>query len=268
MRMPLAVMLTTFLAHVPAAASTVFSPSATFDLETAVATSPSTSNGTGGYGPGNPLVITNNGITLRVTREGAEQDFDVKDLDARFPVVWGDRALDPFNNTGDGTDPSPFFLSFDHILGAARIQVSDLASALNHVDTIHVKAFRGSAPDQFQGVTLIPHITVNGDPNDPGLSFTTLADGTIVVTCGPSQCGRPGSGPANFLQIQLNAGSGEYFRSILFRGFGTVDGDPIQSNSMYADMFSVATGIPEPGTGALAAAGAALVFGLARWRRE
>jgi hypothetical protein len=266
--MPLAVMLTTFLAHVPAAAAPVFSPSATFDLEAAVATSPSASNGPGGYNPGNPLVITNNGITLRVSRHGGEDSFDVKDLDARFPLTWGDRALDPFVNAGDGTDPSPFFLSFDQILGAARIQVSDLSSAMGEVDTIHIKAFKGSAPSSAQGANVIPYISVNGDPNAPSLSFTTLSDGTIVVSCSPSQCGKPGSGAANFLQIQLDAAQGEYFRSILFRGFGTVDDDAIQDNSMYADMFSVATGIPEPGTAALAAAGAALVFGLARWRRE
>jgi hypothetical protein len=260
-------MLTSLLLNIGTAnGASIFSPDAIFDFEPedVVATSPSTGDGSGGYDASNPLVEEDGGITMTVLRVVREPTYDVKALGASFPEEWGSGALDPFVDTGDGsrcnesitTGCDYFMAEFQapKSLISAEIDFGDLSGIPGESDRIELKAL--SDGDPFgPGVPIVGFL--DGDPN----SVTVGPDGTVSFECDPTQCGI-----GKFVTVSILAESGS-FRSLLFRGFGVVDGDAVNSNSMYADNIRVGL-IPEPTTLALFGFSAAALFGLARWRRE
>jgi hypothetical protein len=265
-------MLTSLLLNIGTAnGASIFSPDAIFDFEPegVVATSPSTGSGSGAYDTDNPVIEEDAGIMMTVLRVGRETRYDVKELDDRFPSEWGSGALDPSVNIGDGsfcnefvTTGCDYFLTeftAPKSLMSAEIDFGDLSGSPGESDRIELKALRDGDPFA-DGIPVQAYYFLNG-ARDPNFPIAVGPDGVVRLDCDPSECGI-----GKFVTVSILAESGS-FRSLLFRGFGVLDDEAINSQSMYADNIRVGL-IPEPTTLALFGFSAAALFGLARWRRE
>lgn len=288
----------------PARAVTMFSADATFNFDNPsihTATTPGTL-GTGGYSAAAPLIVTTASSDPNVpTIDGhfsriglippgnVEARFDVRTLGSGFPTSWGTGALTPFYSTGvagttgagngtgcvDGNQVgcTQFFAEFSALLDSASLDFFDIDQVgpiTGDIDLIEVRALGGTDPEAV-GVPIEGAAYVSGDPNRPLTVTKDTSTNTLKVCAGANASQCSGFSPTDFIRMQIFAENDEIFRSILFRGFGAIDGDAAQgqnSNSVMVDNIAVGTGVPEPGTLALFGFGAAAVFGLARLRRE
>lgn len=193
-----------------------------FDFESSTATS-NYSGSTGGY---TSLSQTNAGLNLTITRSTGNR-FDVFDNPTmgggfHFPLTWGNRSL------------SPFFAS-----AANDYFVGNFSSQINAVE---LEALDFS-PDSD---TIVMQVW-------SGLSGTGTLLATVTNTWGTNV------GPS-YMAVGWNAnGSGNYARSIVFRG-----GSTPAPQSMFIDNIA-ASAVPEPATMAALGIGA---LALIRRRRQ
>lgn len=257
--------------------ASIFMPDAIFDFEQVPTTAPADRNGSGALDALRviePVAAGSGTITMDVSRQapGGVGTFDVTEIDSRFPDEWF-AALDPFVNSGDGSSCDvisddgcrAFFTTFSFPLTGAEIEFTDLGGPSGSFDVFEVRLLSGLTETSSFVVPDASQIMA-ADSTDAPLNVTVDPNtGVIRVYCDGSRCQ-----DQNFVSISFTANDGDFFRSLLFRGYETFDpnsASPLNSNSAFVGRVGVSV-VPEPATVALFGFSAVSILALARRRRE